>query len=164
MRVVPPEGLIYRPEFVAADEAEALGMELEALPYPEVPMPGVFAGRMVVPPFLEPLRARAAALAEVGQDDMAEVQVIQYPAGAGVAWHRDALASGAVVGVSLGAACTVRFRRHKPGGGTPRMEHYKQMVAPRSAYLLSGPARSEWQHSIPPVTALRYSITFRTVG
>jgi alkylated DNA repair dioxygenase AlkB len=32
---------------------------------------------------------------------------------------------------------------------------------PRSAYLLSGPARTEWEHSIPRVDALRYSITSR---
>ena len=32
-----------------------------------------------------------------------------------------------------------------------------------SAYLLSGPARSEWEHSIPPVDATRYSITFRNL-
>ena len=29
------------------------------------------------------------------------------------------------------------------------------------AYLLSGPARTVWEHSIPPVAAHRYSITFR---
>jgi hypothetical protein len=27
--------------------------------------------------------------------------------------------------------------------------------------MLSGRARQEWEHSIPPVDALRYSITFR---
>jgi hypothetical protein len=34
---------------------------------------------------------------------------------------------------------------------------------PRSVYLLSGRARSEWQHSIASVDELRYSITFRNV-
>ena len=34
---------------------------------------------------------------------------------------------------------------------------------PRSAYLMREPARSHWQHSIPAVEALRYSVTFRTV-
>jgi alkylated DNA repair dioxygenase AlkB len=35
-------------------------------------------------------------------------------------------------------------------------------VAPRSAYLLRGPARFDWEHSIPPLDRLRYSVTFRT--
>ncbi|MDB4893394.1 MAG: alkB, partial [Gemmatimonadetes bacterium] len=30
-------------------------------------------------------------------------------------------------------------------------------------YVLDGPARSEWEHSIPGVDALRYSITFRNL-
>ena len=32
---------------------------------------------------------------------------------------------------------------------------------PRSAYLLRGPVRRNWEHSIPPVEHLRYSVTFR---
>jgi alkylated DNA repair dioxygenase AlkB len=36
-------------------------------------------------------------------------------------------------------------------------------VEPRSIYLLRGSARSEWEHSIPGVEKLRYSITFRNV-
>ena len=31
-----------------------------------------------------------------------------------------------------------------------------------SAYVLSGPARTQWQHHIPPVTKERWSMTFRT--
>jgi len=34
---------------------------------------------------------------------------------------------------------------------------------PRSAYLMRGPSRTEWEHSIPAVDELRYSITFRTL-
>lgn len=33
----------------------------------------------------------------------------------------------------------------------------------RSAYLLGGPARTEWEHSISAVDAPRYSITFRNL-
>lgn len=36
------------------------------------------------------------------------------------------------------------------------------IAEPRSGYLLRGPSRTEWEHSIPAVDALRYSITFRT--
>jgi len=33
----------------------------------------------------------------------------------------------------------------------------------RSAYLLRGPVRRDWEHSIPPLDQLRYSVTFRSV-
>jgi len=36
-------------------------------------------------------------------------------------------------------------------------------LQPRSAYLLRGPVRTQWEHSIPAVERLRYSITFRTL-
>jgi hypothetical protein len=36
-------------------------------------------------------------------------------------------------------------------------------LEPRSAYRLAG-ARHDWQHSIPPMAELRYSITFRTLA
>ena len=64
---------------------------------------------------------------------------------------------GDVVGISLLSACTFRFRRKKGAG----WERSSLVLAPRSAYLLHGPARTEWEHSIPAVTELRYSITFR---
>jgi alkylated DNA repair dioxygenase AlkB len=34
-------------------------------------------------------------------------------------------------------------------------------LAPRSIYRITGEARTAWEHSIPPVTAHRYSVTFR---
>jgi alkylated DNA repair dioxygenase AlkB len=37
------------------------------------------------------------------------------------------------------------------------------MLEPRSIYLTRGPARTEWEHSIPPSGQLRYSVTFRTL-
>jgi alkylated DNA repair dioxygenase AlkB len=37
-------------------------------------------------------------------------------------------------------------------------------LAPRSAYLLSGPARNIWEHSIAPLDEHRYSITLRTLA
>ena len=33
----------------------------------------------------------------------------------------------------------------------------------RSVYLLRGPSRDDWEHSIPAVEGLRYSITFRSL-
>src|SRR5690348_9095664 len=42
-----------------------------------------------------------------------------------------------------------------------RWERRNLTAEPRSAYLLRGPSRTEWEHGIPAVDILRYSITFR---
>ncbi len=64
-----------------------------------------------------------------------------------------------MLGVSLLTPAPLRLRLERPDGGWDRVT---QMLEPRSAYLLRGPARHHWQHSIPALDALRYSITFRT--
>ena len=61
--------------------------------------------------------------------------------------------------ISLLAPCTFRLRR-KMGA---KWERVSLVAEPRSAYLLRGPSRTEWEHSIPAVDALRYSITFRSM-
>jgi DNA oxidative demethylase len=111
------------------------------------------------PEFLTPLRTRTAELAGVEPGALAEMLVTQYPPGAPIGWHRDAPQFGDVVGISLLAECRFRFRRGA-GRGAPAWEI---AIAPRSAYLLRGDARWAWQHSIPPVKTLRYSVTFRTL-
>ena len=83
----------------------------------------------------------------------------RYSPGATIGWHRDAPGFDVVVGISLGAACRFRFRR----GETRAWETMELLLQPRSIYVLDGAARSEWQHSIPAVKALRYSITFRSM-
>ena len=62
-----------------------------------------------------------------------------------------------VMAFSLLSSCRLRFRRKREGA----WDRAAIVVAPRSIYLLRGPARSEWYHSIPPAAALRYSVTFR---
>jgi alkylated DNA repair dioxygenase AlkB len=54
----------------------------------------------------------------------------------------------------------MRFRRKTDGAG---FRTFSLPLAPRSAYLLDGDARAHWQHSIPAVKALRYSISLRTL-
>jgi alkylated DNA repair dioxygenase AlkB len=66
---------------------------------------------------------------------------------------------GDVIGVSFASSCRFRFRR-KLGSF---WERAAITLEPRSAYLLRGAARTEWEHSIPPADELRYSVTFRTV-
>jgi DNA oxidative demethylase len=177
--VVRPEGLLYQEEFVTpAEEGELLG-ELEALDFRELTMRGQTARRTVrhfglsydyesggvvpgdpLPEGLEWLRERAAALIERDPEDLVQILVTRYPAGAGIGWHRDAPMFGSkIAGVSLRAPARMRFQRTIKG----ERETAAVELAPRSAYVLGGKARWSWQHSIPATKDLRYSVTFRTL-
>ena len=89
----------------------------------------------------------AAALAGVTPETLEQVSVTEYPPGAAIGWHRDRAVFGDVLGVSLGSPCLFRLRR-KAGASWQRAS---LRLEPRSAYLLRGPARTEWEHSIPPI-------------
>jgi alkylated DNA repair dioxygenase AlkB len=173
-----PEGLRYLPGFVGADEEAGLLDRLADLTYSEVRMHGQVARRVVrhygmsyafesaavtpgepVPGWLDAVRERCAALIDRPPAALAEVLATRYPPGATIGWHRDAPAFGVVVGVSLGSPCALRFQR----GTGERRRVFEQTLAPASAYVLDGPARTAWQHSIPAVRVERYSLTFRTV-
>jgi DNA oxidative demethylase len=110
------------------------------------------------PAWLDKVRECCAGLAGVTSDELAQILVTQYPPGAGIGWHRDAPPFGAIVGLSLGTTCEMRFRRGSSGRTAFALE-----LRPRSGYLLSGDVRSNWQHSIPAVPDTRWSITFRTL-
>lgn len=133
-----------------------------------------------IPEFLLELRTRAAEFAQMEPEALQHVLVIEYGQGAGIGWHRDKPVFGEVVGISLLAPCVLRFRRkidpkgekgnRKKGEAKLRgtriganWERFNLDAEPRSAYHLSGPARSEWEHSISSVEELRYSVTFRNV-
>ena len=171
-----PEGMVYRPEFVSPAEARALADWLETLPFEPFQFQGYEGKRQVVsfgwsydfsrshllkaddlPAELAPLRAKAAALAGLRPEDLQQVLINKYEPGAPIGWHRDRPVFEKVVGVSLLAPCPFRMRRRVGAG----FERKTLTLEPRSAYLLAGPARTEWEHSIPPAQALRYSITFR---
>jgi len=175
----PPPGFIYRPEVISETEERELVAAVRAIEFSEVKMRGAVARRRTahfgwlygyetwrvepgppIPEFLLPLRTRAAELAGVAADDLVEVLVTEYQAGAGIGWHRDAPMFGVVAGISLLGACRFRFER---GKGAERKTR-AAMLAPRSAYLLTGEARYAWRHSIPPMKELRYSVTFRTLS
>lgn len=91
-------------------------------------------------------------------EDFVQALVNEYQPGAGIGWHRDRPVYGRILGVSLLSPCIMRLRQ-KRGAGWARAG---APLAPGSAYLLSGEVRRDWEHSITPMTALRYSITFRT--
>ena len=121
---------------------------------------GKLAPGELFPPWLMKLRDRSAELAGLEPRDLAQSLISRYPPGAPIGWHRDAPMFGAkIVGVSLGAASRMRFQRTVDGV----RDVYELELPRRSAYVLAGAARTAWQHSIPPVKELRYSITFRTL-
>lgn len=173
-----PEGFRYHPDLLSTEEEGALARELEQLPFKSFDFQGFRANRQVVsfgyrydydrrvvieaapsPPFLEPLRRKVAPLFDRPAEFFRRVLINEYRPGAGIGWHRDKAQFDEVVGVSLLAPCTLRFRR-KAGETWDRAS---LTVEPRSAYLLSGPARTLWEHSIPALDRLRYSITLRTL-
>ena len=172
-----PEGLLYKDDFVSAGEERALLDVLGALDFRAVTMRGQTARRTVrhfgldydyergglvetdpLPDALEWLRERCAALIEREPADLVQILVSRYPAGPGIGWHRDAPAFGEpIVGVSLGAACELRFQRRV--GGTRQV--HALVLERRSAYSLAGPARWQWEHHIASTPGVRYSVTFR---
>jgi alkylated DNA repair dioxygenase AlkB len=113
-----------------------------------------------IPPFLNDLLSRAASFAGCEKEVFRQVGVSEYSAGAGIGWHKDKPEFGIIVGVSLLAPATMRFRKAQ-GRSWKRVS---RALKPRSIYVLSGEARTDWEHSIPPLDALRYSITFRTLS
>ena len=170
------EGFLYRPELIDQSQENALLEHVRKLPFREFEFHGYLGKRRVVsfgfqydfsgqrlrkandiPDFLLPVRALAAHLAGVAPEAFQHALVTEYGPGTGIGWHRDKAVFGEVVGISLLAPCVLRFRRKLDG----KWERANLEVEPRSAYLLIGPARSEWQHSILRVDSLRYSITFR---
>jgi alkylated DNA repair dioxygenase AlkB len=171
-----PEGFVYRPEFLSRAEEADLAAWLATLPFEAFQFRGYEGRRRVVsygwkydftrshldkaddiPEELLPVRARAAELAGHAPEDLQQVLLNEYQPGAPIGWHRDRPIFAEGVGVSLLAPCNFRVRRRVEGG----FERASVTLEPRSAYLLSGPARTVWEHSIPPVEAHRYSITFR---
>ena len=173
-----PEGLVYRPDVLDVEDEAGLLAIFEELRFDPIVLHGQAARRTArhyglgysyesrtplpgepLPEWLEAPRARAAELAGVEAEALVEALVQRYPPGSTIGWHRDAPAFGKVVGLSLGGSARLRFQRGK--GEARRV--WEVVTEPRSGYVLDGPARTSWQHSIPPTRELRYSITFRTL-
>ena len=173
-----PEGFKYHPEVLSPQNERAVLERVRELPFEDFQFHGYVGKRRVVsygwqydfnasvlrrtddmPPFLLSLREVAARFAGIPAERLQHVLVTEYDPGAGIGWHRDKAVFGDVVGISLLSPCTFRLRRRAGSS----WERVSIAAEPRSAYLLSGPARTEWEHSIPAVDALRYSITFRNL-
>ena len=174
-----PRGFRYQEEVVSEEEEAALGVSLGQLALRPFEFHGYFGNRKVlsfglkydftrrsveeadqIPEFLSPLLARAGNFAGCGTNSFLQVGVNEYRPGAGIGWHKDKPQFGIIVGVSLLGPATMRFRRAH-GASWNRISH---ILKPRSIYMIAGEARTEWEHSIRPVSELRYSINFRTLS
>jgi alkylated DNA repair dioxygenase AlkB len=173
-----PEGFQYRPDCIDRETERSLISELRKLEFSPFQFHGFEGKRRVVsfgwrydfnggglqetdrfPPFLLSIRDAAARSFGLEPASLEQALLTEYGPGASIGWRRDRPVFGDVIGISLLSPCTFRFRR-KAGA---RWERRSITAAPRSAYLLQGPARNEWEHSIPAVAEQRYSITFRSL-
>jgi len=175
-----PEGMVYETEFLTPGEEQALVTLIERMPLAEMRYKNYTARRRVasfggkydfsanrlevaapLPTDLEPLRRKVAAWLGIEPAAFTQVLVAEYREGTPLGWHRDVSDFEDVVGVSLLNEAVLRFRPYPPRE-PKKAGVIKLTVAPRSVYLLRGPARWSWQHSVAPTRSLRYSITFRT--
>ncbi len=170
-----PNGLVYRPNFITEDEEEILLAMIENSPLSPTKYDIKSIGESVLtkrravwfserapaglPRWLHPLQGRIAKWLDVPKHRLTSALINEYVPGSGMGWHRDNEEIEHVVGVSLAGWCTIGFRPYA-------LEHKGDVVwlelERRSAYIMQGPVRWEYQHRVMPVTALRYSITFRT--
>jgi len=177
-----PDGFLYRVNFVSEEEEAALVDELSRIEFSIFEMRGVVARRRVaffghsydrgrvsppLPECLFPLRQKLARWANIEADAFAMSLINEYPPGAPIGWHRDAPQYGIVGGVSLLSSCRMRLRPYispgAPARGERRAATHQILLERRSAYVMTGDSRNAFEHQIPPVTALRYSITFRSL-
>ena len=174
-----PAGFDYRPDIIDRAEEAALVAAFASLDFAPYEFRGGQARRRVVafgyhndyrtrrlelspaiPAFLLSLRDEVARFANCPAEDFEQALVSEYTPGTRIGWHLDRAHYNNIVGVSLLSPATLRLRRREGN----RWQRSSQVLEPRSAYILSGAARTLWQHSIPAVSDLRYSVTFRTMS
>jgi alkylated DNA repair dioxygenase AlkB len=179
--LLSPPGFEYREELISEREEAALVDAFAQVTFSPFEMRGFVARRRVaffgesydraeaapIPEFLFPLRERIAEWAGVQPDAFAMALINEYPPGAPIGWHRDAPQYDIVSGVSLLSACRMRFRPYRsPAAASTtarRAATHQITLARRSGYLMTGESRTSYEHHIPAVGELRYSVTFRTL-
>jgi alkylated DNA repair dioxygenase AlkB len=174
-----PAGFRYQPNLIDEAHEQRLVQEFAKLDFAPFEFHGFLGKRRIVsfgrrydfnegglkgadevPGFLLPVRERAARAFGLEAAAFQQVLLTEYAVGSAIGWHKDRPVFGDVIGISLLSSCTFRFRK-KAGA---KWDRRSILLEPRSAYLLTGPARTEWEHSIPAVEQLRYSITFRALN
>jgi alkylated DNA repair dioxygenase AlkB len=172
-----PAGFRYMPEVLSPTEEKGLVQRFKALPFKPFEFHGYLGNRRIysfghkyifagqepradpsIPDYLRRLTEIASQISGTPADKFEQLMVTEYAPGAGIGWHRDRPTFENIVAVSFLAPCVLRLRR-KVGEG---WERRFARIEPRSAYLLSGPVRNSWQHSIVEMDVLRYSVTLRT--
>lgn len=175
-----PEGLVYERGWLTPVEQVALLEVVRELPFAHATYKAYTARRRVVgyggrfdydrnqlmpaPPLIDalhPLRSRVARWSGLDEGSLEHTLVSEYAPGTPLGWHRDVPDFEDVIGVSLGSPAVLRFRPYPPDP-TRRRDIVRLTVEPGSIYWMRGPARWAWQHSVAPVEALRWSVTFRT--
>ena len=174
-----PPGFTYGRQFLSvAQEAQLLEV-IRTLPFEEAQYKEWRARRRIVsyggrydftqqeltqappiPQFLQPLRAQLATWADIPEERIQHAMIAEYRPATPLGWHRDVPQFEDVMGVSLLGHARLRFRPWPPAPG--QRATWKIDLEPRSAYLVRGVARWQWQHAVSPTRELRYSITFRT--
>jgi alkylated DNA repair dioxygenase AlkB len=173
---LPPPGFAYGEAIISAAEEAGAVAEFRQLPFEPFQFHQYIGNRRIVsfgwrydyagralrpsdpiPAFLLPLREKAARFAGIAAEELRQIMVTEYAPGAGIGWHRDKPMFQDVVALSFVSACRLRLRRREGEG----WQRFSRTVTPRSAYMLRGAARREWEHSVPALKTLRYSVTFR---
>ena len=179
-----PEGFEYRRDVISAADEQRLADEIGRVEFATFEMRGVAARRRVaffgksydvggaappIPGFLQPLREELARWAGVDPAAFAMALINEYRPGAPIGWHRDAPQYDIVAGVSLLTPCRMKFRPYVAPRALAsqqdrrRTATHEVVLDPRSGYLMRGKSRTSYEHHIPAVRDLRYSITFRTL-
>ena len=179
-----PDGFFYRQNFISEAEEQELIREIQKVhlePFKYYQFTGKrrtasfgwqyeFGASEVtpapeLPPFLLSVRTRAGNVFSIDPNSLIQASIIEYSTGSPIGWHRDIPHFGVVIGISLGAACRMRFRKYSRvrTKKLSRDEVLSIELQPRSIYLMSGASRESWQHSIPPAKELRYAIMMRTL-
>jgi alkylated DNA repair dioxygenase AlkB len=177
-----PPGFHYREGFIADADERSLLDAIADVSFAEFEMRGVVARRRVaffgqsydraaagpLPAFLLPLRDRIARWAGVDSEAFAMALINEYRPGSPIGWHRDAPQYDIIAGVSLLSTCRMKFRPYRSPTSTDpmplrRSATHEIVLARRSAYLMTRESRNAYEHHIPPVAELRYSVTFRTL-
>ncbi|ABC93413.1 hypothetical conserved protein (plasmid) [Rhizobium etli CFN 42] len=174
-----PEGFRYSRDFVPADLQSSALEAIPVLPFKAFDFHGFEGKRRTVsfgwrydfesqrmrkteeiPSWLLPIREIAARFADIMPEAFEHALVTEYAPGAPIGWHKDKFVFGRVIGISLLSSCTFRLRRLNGD----KWQRRSLVLEPGSAYILAGASRTLWEHSIPPVDRLRYSITFRELA
>lgn len=175
-----PLGFHYHEDFITDADERVLLDAIAEVTFSDFEMRGVVARRRVaffgqsydraaagpLPTFLMPLRATIAHWSGIDPDAFAMALINEYRPSTPIGWHRDASQYDIVAGLSLLSACRMKFRPYRPPSAStsPRRSTTHEIVLDRrSAYLMTGESRQAYEHHIPPVAQLRYSVTFRTL-